>query len=172
MITIGNDWLTRIITKLFEPEDRYLDRLVVNLNQANSEVKGKEFVGFVHMGVAHIPLANRTRRPRGRPNEYCPTLDFTLLGQAEQYIQQRNRVKLDRDQIRQALFHLLCQCSDMQEIRNVLPDCIVAMFPALSAHRRTVQDPLYMVRSNKPFVEQYQKLLPKIEYYAMSRMLY
>lgn len=163
-------WIDAIIPKLFEAEDRYQDRLISDLNKANSEIKGKRFLGFMHMGTAFVPkdLRNQLRMNR----QPLPTLDFTLINRTEELVKHFTRTQLDKSQIRQLLFKLLCQCNNLQEIRDVLPDCLLPLVPEVAGLSREHQDPLYMVRSDKYFMREYERILPKIEFYAMSRMIY
>lgn len=167
----SNAWIERIIPKLFEAEDRYLGVMVTELNKANSEIKRQSFQGFMHMGKKFIPpefLWNKAMIAR-RP---VPPLHFSLMDQSAEFIRHQTRVDLDKSQIRQILFQQLHQCNDLQEIRDSLPDCLVSLIPELQQVNRYVQDPLWLVRSNPHAVAQYNKILPKIEFYTMSRMIY
>jgi hypothetical protein len=165
-------WVDSIITKLFEAEDNYFDRLIVDLNRMNCEVKKKSFRGFMHMGVRYIPRSERWSVRTGRVPTPLPSLDFSLLDQSDKLTVHFNRVNLDKSQIRQILFELLCHCNTLQEIRDSLPECLVPLVPDVQSLPRFIQNQFYLVQGNKYFMRQYEKVLPKIEYYSTVHLIY
>jgi len=170
-MTNSHQWIDALIPKLFEAEDRYLGGMISELNRQNSEVKKQRFNGFIYMGVKFVPPELRWNL-RWIAKQPLPTLDFSLLGSSSEFIVHFNRVDLDKRKIKQALFLLLNQCNTLQEIRDVLPDCLVSLVPEIANMDRFIQDPLYMMRSDKFFMDQFPRILEKIEFYVMSHMIY
>lgn len=167
----SHEWIDGIIKRLFAAEDRYIGRMVSDLNKENSSLKKTHFQGFMHMGKKFIPpeyMSNRqwiARHP-------LPTLHIRLTDEAGKLTTHLSKVDLDKSQIRQVLFLLLHQCNTLQEIRDVLPECIIPMVPELAKFSRYIEDQFYMVRNDKSFMSQYLRVLPKIELYSMSRLIY
>lgn len=99
------------------------------------------------------------------------SLDFSLNEEMECWLKDTKIINEDRDQIRQMLFLMLRTISTERELRNVLPECLVSMIDGLNKHPRMDPDG-YTLRGSLRGMAQYQKLLPKIEIYSVSRLLY
>ena len=168
--------LDKIITILFEPEARRIDKLVSRLNELNHRAKGKPCYGFMHMGEVYVPSEHidsfRAVHGRRGASQAVPTLAITLMDEARDFLAEVNKVKSDKDLIRQVLFKLIFQAGSKQEIRDALPECIVQLLPELKNYNRQQNDPAYLIRSDWRAVRDYEKALPKIELYAMTRLLY
>lgn len=161
-------WIDEIILQLFEAEDRILQKTVTQLHRSNCEIKRQQFPGFIHMGKKFVvPGA----MPYG-PRTPFPSLAFSLLAEANQLMIHFNRLELDKSQIRQILFQQLQPCETYQEIRDSLPECLIPLVPRVKYLTRVQGDPLFKLHHNKIARDQYHKVLPKIEMYAMSRMMY
>lgn len=101
-----------------------------------------------------------------------PTLAFELLTEANEFLNDVKKVELDKEQIKQVLFKLLYPTTTLQEIRDALPDCLVPLAPDISKLSRQTDDPTWFIRNDERALKQYRKILPKIEMYAMSRLIY
>lgn len=167
----SRDWIQLILDKLFAAESRRLDARISELNQRNSEIKKKVLYGFMHMGKRYIPKEYRAQAA-AMARQPMPTLAFELISEANAFQTELNRIKLDRDQIGQVLFKLLYQCTTLQEVRDSLPDCVANMVPDLAKLNRYMRDPTWIIRNDDRAIRQYNKMLPKIEMYAMSHLLY
>ena len=171
------EWINAILSKLFAAEERRFDRMIENLNQKNSELKNKQLYGFMHMGVLRIPekYQNQFKRQamiRGS-REPTPTLHLSLSEEAGQMHRDMEKVLLDKDQINQMLFILLKDTTSLQEIRDRLPDCVIGLAPPpLPSMTRQGPSPEHYLESNPKGLAMYLKLLPKIEMYSMSLLLY
>lgn len=164
-------WIELIMDKLFEPEDRRIDKMVSELNMANSEIKGKQLHGFMHMGKRYIPKEYELVG-KALAKKPLPSLAFSLLNQANEFDTEVRKLALDRDQIKQVLYKLIYQCNNTQEIRNCLPECVVELLPNLRSMQRTITDPTYLIRNDKFAMKAYEKILPKIEMYSVMRLIY
>ena len=172
-------WLDIILEKLFAPEERRIEKMVANLNAQNGKLKNKQLLGFMHLGELYVPedckqlfRVQHGRRNNGSMNEPVPTLDLRLSAEASQFTSDVNKVKADKDRIKQVLYKLIHQANSKQELRDALPECVVELIPELKAMDRFIQDPAFMIRSDWRAVKEYQKTLPKIEFYAMTALIY
>lgn len=167
----SHQWVDTIVSRLFEPEDRRIAKMVASLNQQNSELKGKPFHGFMHMGKRYIAPEHKSKQ-QAFARQPLPTLAYTLLNQANDFDSEVKKLTLDRDQIKQVLFQLIHQANDLQELRDALPECLVHLVPEVKHLQRMNNDPSWMIRSNKFAVKAYEKTLPKIEMYSVMGLMY
>ena len=167
----SHQWIDAIMARLFAPEDRRIGKLVASLNQQNSELKGKPLHGFMHMGKRYI-APEYMNMQKALARQPLPTLAFTLLNQANDFDSEVKKLALDRDQIKQVLFQLIHQVNDLQELRDALPECLVHLVPEVKDLKRKINDPTWLIRSNKFAMKAYEKTLPKIEMYSVMGMMY
>jgi hypothetical protein len=160
-------WIESIKRQLFKAELRRHNEIIEELNERNSKIKQIQYIGFTHRGDFFIPKSCQHIRIKPK----LPTLAFELIPEAEKFFLELDKFNLDSKQIHQILFKLLNPCMDKQDIRDALPECIVALFPKLSAIERR-NEPQWSIRNNPRAIKEYQKILPKIEMYSMSRLLY
>jgi len=169
----SSEWIDAIIKRLFSAEDRRLDGVVEELNRKNSALKGKQLFGFMHMGQRYVPSCYKAQQiALARSRQPLPTLSFELQAEARNLVSDFNKIDLDKSQIQQLLFKLLYQANTLQQIRDALPECLSPLVPEVSKLRRQTDDPTWFIRNDARALKQYKKLLPKIEMYAMSRMIY
>ena len=95
-----------------------------------------------------------------------------MLTEASEFLSDVKKVELDKEQIKQVLFKLLYQANTLQEIRDSLPECLVPLVPEIAKLSRQTDDPTWFIRNDERALKQYKKMLPKIEMYAVSRMIY
>lgn len=167
----SHQWIEAISQRLFAAEDRRINLMVEELNRKNSEIKKKVLFGFMHLGQRYVPEQYRVHNAALK-RQPMPTLAFELLAEANSFTTDIKKVQLDKDQIRQVLFKLLYPATTLQEIRDSLPECLVPLVPELSRMGRQNDDPTWFIRDDERAMKQYRKILPKIEMYAMSRMIY
>lgn len=165
-------WIEEICSRLFSAEKRRIDKRAETLNQLNNEIRGKVAYGFIHMGQQYIPEATKHLARVGRKNTALPPLAIGLINEARAFAHDAETVKRDEEEIRQLLFKLMVNCNNVQDVRNSLPECVVNLLPEVSKHKRTLVDPCYYIHSDRRAVKLYEKLLPKIEMYAMGHLLY
>lgn len=167
----SHEWIDAISKQLFAAENRRIDRMIEDLNKKNSAIKKKVLFGFMHMGTRYIPESCKTQAAALR-RQPMPTLAFELLAEANEFLNDVRKVELDKEQIKQVLFKLLYPANTLQEIRDSLPDCLVPLAPNISKLSRQTDDPTWFIRNDERALKQYRKMLPKIEMYAMSRLIY
>ena len=172
----SHKWLDKIVGILFEPETRRLDRLVSVLTTKNAECKGKPCYGFMHMGDVYVPSEHvqsfrAVYGKRGASNT-VPTLDIRLMDDVREFMADKRKINLDKDQIRQILFKLMYQANTLQELRDAVPDCIAVLIPELKDKERFMREPTYLHPGDHRIAREYERMLPKMELYAMTRLLY
>lgn len=167
----AHEWIDAICNRLFQAENRRINQIVEDLNKKNSEIKKKQLFGFVHLGEKYIPESCKAQAIALR-KQPMPSLAFELINEACSFTTDIKKVELDKDQIRQVLYKLLYQANSLQEIRDSLPECLVPLVPEVAKLSRYIQDPTWLIRNDDRALRQYHKMLPKIEMYAMTRMIY
>lgn len=168
----SHEWIDAISKQLFAAENRRIDKMVEGLNRKNSAIKKKALFGFMHLGQRYVPESCKAQAAALR-KQPMPTLAFELLEEANGFLVDVRKVELDKEQIKQVLFKLLYPAQTLQEIRDALPDCLVPLAPNnISKLNRHTDDPTWFIRNDERALKQYRKMLPKIEMYAVSRMIY
>lgn len=165
-------WIDKICERLFSAEKRRLDKRTEDLMEKNDVQRGKPSHGFIHMGKLYVPENMRRVNAAMRRKATTPPLAITLIDEAKSFIHDASTVERDEKEIRQLLFLLLSNCSNEQDIRNSLPECVVNLMPELRHLNRTLINPCYYIQSDWRAVRLYDKVLPRIEMYAMSHLLY
>lgn len=157
--------------KLFEAEERRLkagiDRLVEQHDELSEPIK--RFMGFMFNGDIY-----RHSRANLIYKSY-PMLDWSLNEEMEAWLKDRKAVQLDKDQIGQMLFRLQSHVMNgsehvVQERRDALPECLVSLVPKFQAMPRNFNIQFFLTSERD--IRQYAKILPKIEMYAMSKLIY
>lgn len=164
--------LTQIIEGLskvlFEAEYRRLESSVKRLDQQNREILRHVSSGFMHNGVLYRPKDAATIAVGAGAN---PPLAWELLGSMNEFLADRKVIQTDQKLIEQTLYTLLYQCNDGQELRDSLPECLVSLVPALQSLNRCCNEG-FIIRHDERAHRQYLKILPKIEFYSATRLMY
>ena len=168
MIEEGIRVIDQIIDKLFGKYEVEHKRLIDNLcDQMGRDESGRPSIGFVYNGAWHprpnqpnVHRKNATRH--GLPSHLVPMMD-----KAEREL---TLVNSEKKQINQLLVKLLYQCNDVEEIRDALPDCLW-VYGGFSSHERKFTLEHFFWNDTRVQAD-YQRLLPRIEYYlGMSLIL-
>jgi hypothetical protein len=162
-------FIEAIKSKLFEPEERRLKTAIDRLVERNDSDAEHNYQGFMFSGEVY-----RHSRANVLYKSY-PMLAWSLNEEMETWLKDQKAVNLDRDQIGQMLFKLQSRViqggeNTMQEMRDALPECLVPLVPRLQNLPRRFNT-LFFLQGERD-LKQYNKLLPKIEMYAMSRLIY
>ena len=162
-------WIDLIIEKLFENDRSKIIDQVIELTQNNNIKKSCSYIGFRHMGNTFLSKGHN-HKVKGK-QAIIPSLAFELVPVGNKIVQQTNNLDRDEKEIRQILFKLLDHCITVQDIRDSLPEPVVQLFPQLTAmtRRATVA---YWMDKDKLTVNEFNRLLPKIEAYAISKLFY
>lgn len=154
---------------LFEPEDRRLKSIINELNTSNKKLKTLTTDGFLYGGQFYRASSGTTTvLSAGQAKN---TLDFSLNGEMERWFKDHRIITNDASMIRQILWKLLKPCNTEVHIRNALPECLVNLIPHLKTHPRT-SEAGYTLREDERAWRQFQKYLPKMELYSVTRLLY
>lgn len=156
--------ITLIIEKLFEAEKRRLQTGIDRLVEQHQEITNDARAGFMYNGVYF-------RHSKAKTIERLPMLAWSLNDAMSTHLKDESSVMLDCQQIRQILFKLMSVAQTDQQLRDVLPDCVVSLVPELDKIPR--QDPVELLISHDSrLMRQYTKMLPKMQLYTVSRILY
>lgn len=163
----SKDWVDLLTNALFVAETRRIGGIIAELTNQNNMQKKTDAIGFRHVGETFtIPGMKRMGRSP------IPTLSFTLSKEGNDLLKERRVLEMDKSLISQVLFKQLYQCNTIQEVRDSLPDCLVALIPELAKIPRNMIDPLWINRNDERAMTQYRKILPKIEMYSVGQLLY
>lgn len=165
----GYSTLNELISKLFEPERRRLNLVIRDLNVSNKRLKALKTDGFLYGGKFYMALNVSATIPSA--GQAKPTLDFSLNGEMEQHLKDCKIIADDSAMIKQILWKLLKPCNREADIRNALPECLVPIIPSLKAHPRYTFAG-YTIFEDVRAWRQFQKYLPKMELYSITRLLY
>lgn len=165
-LTNSHKIISAIVSSLFTAEERRLGGVKEQLISFNKECfPNKPHDGFSYEGSVYVPH----NLVRGKP--IIVSLHLSLTDAMDEYLSDIQRVWTDRHSISQMLFTLLSQCDSAQDIRDALPDCVVDTLPDLKRLARDKEE-AYTLATNARNYRQYLKVLPRIEFYAMTRLLY
>lgn len=175
MISNSYQWLDAIMKRLFEPEGRRIDNQIKQLVEKNSLLKNTFLLGFIHLGEVYLPKENEplyratARNLRGKTVQ---PLAIQLIQEASTFLSDIRSLELDKAQIKQVLFKQIINANSIQEIRDSLPECIASMMPEFKGLTRQYNDPTMWIRSDHRAVKEFNRMLPKMEMYAMTRLIY
>lgn len=166
------DLVSNLVDTLFKPEHRRLYKLLAELNIENKRIHQRTYDGFIFRGKFYMPLTEEggslTYPSRGDPKT---PMHFSLCKRMEFWLKDRETIWKDEKETRQALFILLEPCKTQQEIRDALPECLVLIDEHLSKYPRT-RESAYTLEENDRGRRQYEKILPKIEIYSVTRLIF
>lgn len=157
--------INQIIDRLFTPEQRRIDQEIEALCKSQREITGDSIDGFLLDGEAFrwktAPTVG-TRKSGLHPD---------LNGLAREFLSTYKEVEKEKEQIRQGLILLVRPCNDLQDLRDALPNCITDTVPELAGLERT-REPAWTIQGNRRHMRAYEHILPKLEFYSVSRLLY
>lgn len=163
-MTILHKLIDVIAIELFKPEARRLQNRVDELDKQNGEIRHAREYGFQWKG--HTFRANGNPYKGGR----YPALDFSLRKEGDDLLRDMQAVEDDKQLVKQTMALLLKDCTDIQQMRDALPDAIVELCRDMSALPRTMKDGWTLTEERH--LRQYAKMLDKIDFYAATRMMY
>lgn len=165
------DIIASIASSLMAAEYRRLEKALLAIAQENRRalrIGPGAALSFLHSGVRYNPAGEKiiSRLGDGRAPLH-PELEPMM----QEYIQDKKVIDADIKMIQQNLFKLLYQCCNLQELRDVLPECIVALHPKLKAMPRHC-NPLFLIRDDPRAMRQWEAIFPKIEFYSATHLMY
>lgn len=152
------------MARLFEPEARRLQTRVNELDRMNGELRRERAYGFVWQG--------QTFRAEGAPHQMrrYPGLDWRFREEGNSLIADQKTVEDDKHDIKQTMYLLLKDCSELQDMRDALPEALVEFSSDLMKFSRT-REPGYTLTDER-HIRQFKALLGKIEFYSVAKLLY
>jgi hypothetical protein len=145
-----------------------LGGIISRLNTKNKRFCETKVDGFIHAGIYYIPRdAISIRGPR----QSRVALHLSLVGEMQDFLNEKQRVESEKKLISQVLFNLLNPCTSNQDIRNTLPECLVGYIPDLAKLHRTNSE-AYTIQDNPRALHQYETALLKIEVFVATQLLY
>jgi hypothetical protein len=165
------DIIASIASSLMAAEYRRLEKTLLEIAQENRRARGEGLgtpLSFLYSGGCYAPAEEKfsSRLGNGR-SPLHPVLEPMM----QEYIQDKKVIDADIKMIQQNLFKLLYQCCNLQELRDVLPECIVALHPKLKAIPRHCS-PLFLIRNDPRAMRQWEAIFPKIEFYSATHLMY
>jgi len=164
-----NKLVAELMEKLFEAEKRRLANVITELNRSNKLAKSLQMDGFLFGGQLYMPTGVSTTV--AGPGQAKATLHFGLNDQMETWLRDQKVIRDDQDLIRQMLFRLLKSCNSEREIRSALPECLISLVQGLGKEPRADREG-YTLDGDERATRQFLKLLPKMEFYSVTRLLY
>jgi hypothetical protein len=159
-----------IITEMFSGEEARLTKEVNRIVQENKTSTKSTHSWFMFKGQVY-QHSNDTYLKGGTAGGAYPTLTFSLNSLMEEYLQDRAQVDMDKAHIQQILFTMLYNCMTEQEVRDTLPACLLPLVPRLAAMPR-IHGEHHMAPKDERFRRQFEKLLPKMEFYLACRLIF
>lgn len=160
-----NEFLNSLTEVMFQAEYRRLATAIDRLVEQNDEIRKDPTKGFMFAGeVYRHSTSNTIHKP-------WPMLAWSLNEEMEGWLKDSRAISLDRAQISQMLFKLTYMANDLQELRDTLPECLVSLVPQFSEMPRKFNQE-FLIRHSPRDMKQFKKLLPKIELYAMTKLIY
>lgn len=161
--------VSQLIKTMFDPEEDRLHKQIVEFNTENKKLRGVLFDGFLFRGQFYRPM--RGSVTLGPKNVGTPTLHYSLCPDMELWVRDRKLVDEDKSLIRQTLHQVLRKCHYDDQARNALPECLVSLVPELKGLPR-LDDAAWTIVNDERSYRQYQKVLPKMEFYSTVRLFY
>ena len=159
-----------IVKELFLVELSRLDDYLLKIIKQNEECSGwYNTAGFMYLGEFYQGK-NATRAPTHGERV---VLHESLYDMMTNYLNQSARLLRECHMVNQMVFRLVQGCSTKQDIRDVLPECLVAQdkdsdFMSLERTRPAA----FTIQNDDRALRQYKMVLPLMEYYAGSKLLF
>lgn len=161
---------SEIVKHLFLAELARLDGLINGLIDKNDRIHGIDVsAGFMHQGE-YYQRTNATRQPTAGEKLM---LNPDLWPAMDKYLKACSRLIMEVHLINQAVYRLVRGCMTTQDVRDALPECLVAQDQTGNYKKlpRT-RDAAWTLAGDAMALNQYGKILPSIEYYAASHLIF
>lgn len=155
----SENYSEQIIKKLFQPEERRHKQICEDFLKRNNKIFGENRDGFRYMGKAFLAAYN------------AAPLAAELVTDFAKHLAQWNQIQKDQQYIRQVLVNLLKPCVGRAEVRDALPECLVSFFQELQGITRT-REHGWTLKDKPILYQQYKSILPKIEMYYATSLIY
>lgn len=157
-----------IIKLLFDGEIRRLTKMLDEIVTSNDRIRqSAPSAGFLFNGKFH-KRSNASRAPLAGERQ---TLDEQLWDQMAEYLRDTAAIMIDIQMVNQMAHRLVGPCQTMQDLRDALPDCLVALSDEIQALERTRPE-AFTIAEDERGMRQFQKIKPLMEMYSGTRLLY
>ena len=154
--------------RLFEAEHRRLDKVVELLDRENREIKNYQAEGFLFQGKLYVPKSARYVNGKGMSRQ---SLSFTLQEKGNKLLIDMNAIEHDQKIIEQFLYKTLYNCMTWQDIRDTVPECLVEFWPELAKMPR-FHEKGWLAPKDERYRREAEKVLPKIQFYSVTYLMY
>lgn len=161
---------SEIVKHLFFAELARLDGVINNLIDKNDRINGIDVsAGFMHQGE-YYQRTNSTRQPTAGERLM---LNPDLWPAMDKYLKACSRLIMEVHLINQTVYRLVRGCMTTQDVRDALPECLVVQDQTGNYKElpRT-RDAAWTLAGDAMALNQYEKILPSIEYYAASHLIF
>lgn len=161
---------SEIVKHLFEADLNRLEEVLNKLVDDNDKLIGEyNTAGFMHQGEFY-ERTNATRSP-GFGERH--TLHPDLWARMSQYSREVSRLIMEVHIVNQTVYRLVRGCTTYQDVRDALPECLVKQdrsgkYSPLPRSREAA----WTLVGDKLATSQYEKVLPAIEYYASTHLIF
>lgn len=161
---------SEIVKHLFMAELKRLDMVLNGIIDKNDHIHGVPVsAGFMYQGEFF------QRSNASRPPTYGERLALNpdLWGEMDKYHRATSRLIAEVHLVNQTVYRLVRGCMTYQDVRDALPECLVVQdqsgnYKGLPRTRPAA----WTIEPNSMAWNQYEKVLPSIEYYAAAHLLF
>jgi hypothetical protein len=166
--TLRSQVVEALKNKIKEPEDRRLDKILLDLNQRNKFKQRLSGDGFLYAGAHEIPKFNANKLP---PKGELKGLNPELFDEMEALIEQRKTSELNISFCAQILYRLLEGCESLQDVRDALPDHLWLLYDH-KGHIERQRPELWTIQNNPKLLSQYHQFEQIMAVFMVGRMMY
>jgi len=154
-----NEYVREIVALLLEPDTQKYHNELDRIHRENFQALAEKFV---------FEWVNPRRT--GVVRLFGHVLIPSLVPQYEQAYLLGKTLEFDRKIFKQFLTKLLKPCQSQQDVRDVLPECLVQLLSI--RHLPRTRDPAYTLKDKPALLREFKRMLVKFEtYYAMRFLL-
>ena len=158
-------WSARISDILTSFEKKRLDSWLQTLIDANAAL-GNPSEGFLFCGKFHTLASNEQRVGLEKR-----LLHPNLYEEGKQYIQAVKKSYMENGQMQMSLRILIRPCSNIDDIRDVLPEAAVRLIPELAGLPRTREE-AWTIRDKPIQLQNFKMLKELVEFHVANHLLF
>lgn len=156
--------ISNIQDKLFKAEKDRIHKLKIELHNKNDAAIGTRSHGFIYRGERFYVY-------RASQRVALPSIVFALNKEATSFYNEYSTQVREEERTRQLLVQLFNGCITTQDFRDALPETLVVLVPEFKELPRH-KEPAWTIQDNPRALREYNKLLPRIEMYSVTSMIY
>ena len=160
----ADQWLKYIVHCIMAGQNNRLKVLLGEIHKSVDEITKKRGQGFFADGVYY---PGELKAPKGSRT----MLPMQLQGDFNDFYKEKLDTNLQEGLISGVMHKLLYPCNSLQEVRDTIPDCVANVCDKLKVPRVMLR-PAFTLGSDERSMRQYEKILPKIEFYCALQLIY